>query len=112
MKVCRLPHRPSQVMRLREELGLTGQACLSFDVACVEFDERFQLELDATKEVELSEDELRSRDKAKPTKTVAANSHAQIMHFLALPVTDDDETIDQNVMTAAADWFRLHGLGE
>ena len=54
-------------------MNLDLWSCLSFDIACVAFDERFQLEHDATKEVELTPEE-RKRD-YKTTKLVPANSH-------------------------------------
>lgn len=38
-------------MRLSPEMGCDEATCLSFDIACLEFDERYRREAEATKEV-------------------------------------------------------------
>lgn len=112
MKVCRLPRRPSKILRLKKEYGLSARARLSFDVACIEFDERFQLELDATVEVPLTDEE--KRKPYVPTKTEPANTHDQLMAMLGLALDEDgvDGDVKASVMNRAADWFRTGGLSE
>ena len=86
-------------------MTLDPWSCLSFDVACVEFDERFQLELEATKEVELTPEERKAE--YVPTKLVAANDHRELNRMLGIPVDDDEaEATAGDQMTRAAEWFR------
>jgi hypothetical protein len=108
MKVARLPNRPSDLLELRSDLGLSAPARLSFDVACVEYDERMDYEIHATKEVELSPEEAKADRNRKPTKTVRANSQSALMHMLGVPVYEDDESDSEatSVMARAASWFR------
>jgi hypothetical protein len=91
---------------------MDARTCLSFDVACVEFEERFAQERDATQEIPLSESDVRARDRSRQTKTVPLHSHARLMHFLGLADGDDrvTDTLDPDLMVSAAAWFQLQGL--
>lgn len=92
-------------MGLRQEMNLDPWSCLSFDVACVEFDERFQLEHDATKEVELTPEEI--KQDYRPTKLERVNDHKTLMRLLAIDVDEaEDEATAADQMTRAAAWFR------
>jgi hypothetical protein len=86
MKVCRLPHRPLQVLPLAQEMNLDLWSCLSFDMACFAFNERFQLEHDATKAMELTPEE--QKQDYKPTKLVPTNSHKELVRLPAIAVDD------------------------
>lgn len=90
-------------------MRLDPWSCLSFDVACVEYDERFTLELERTKDVPLTPEEIKQRERQKPTKLEPAHSHALLMRLLGI-ATDTETALGPEApmdqMQQAAAWFR------
>lgn len=97
-------------MNLNTEMTFSPWACLSFDVACVEYDERLQQEIEATREEPLSPEE-RKREYV-PTQTLAVNDRDTILRMMGLtPDTAGDTavprpTVPANTMSAAAAWLQ------
>lgn len=87
-------------------MNLDPWSCLSFDVGCVEFDERFTIEMERTKEVDMTPEEIRKRDDRKATKLEPANSHAVLMQLLGVPTDEIDVAAPFDQMQHAAAWFR------
>jgi hypothetical protein len=93
-------------------MGYSPDACLSFDVACVEYDERFQHELERTRWVPLASE----RD-SKPMTQVPFHEHATLLRLLGLapppsapetPVSPEAHRVSamaDDVLRGTADWL-------
>lgn len=89
--------------------GYSPWMCLSFDVACVEFVERWERERDATVEV------LAPRGKRKPTVPAPKHSPDQLLRWLGIDPDDIaregaalDPTIEamaDDILSGRADWL-------
>lgn len=109
--MCRLPRRPSEVLRLREELGIDHRECLSFDVACVEYDREMERREHATTE------EPAPKPKKRRTHQVPKYQAEQLLVWQGL----DPEEIKRHgiemdpgvtamaddILTGKADWLYL-----
>lgn len=95
------------MLRLREEEGLSEFACLSFDVACVEFDERYTQESERMKEVPAP------KHHGPPTTLVPARELDELKFLLGLvpmfqKMIEADPAVDemvQEIWAGEADWL-------
>lgn len=69
-------------------MGLDWGECLSFDVACVAYDERFDQELKATKEVPAPQ------TKRQPTIPVPLHEQEELMRMLGFSKEDIEQTME------------------
>lgn len=81
------------------QAGFSPSACLSFDLACVEFVERWERERDATVEVPASS------GKRKPTVPQPKHSPDQLLRWLGIDPEDvhADESVDPAIEAMADD---------
>jgi hypothetical protein len=95
------------VLRLREEEGLSEFACLSFDVACVEFDTRYTQEAERMKEVPMP------KRHGPPTTLVPARELDELKFLLGLvphfqKMVEADPLVDElveEIRSGDADWL-------
>lgn len=98
-------------MRLREEKGFSWSQCLAFDLACLEFVERYEREEEATREVPMTAADKKRRQ----TKLVPKHTPDALLAMLGIDVagvrgeSDPDEAmvdaLARDILTGRADWL-------